>query len=296
MENIQHSDRTQVIEILESGRLPANRPGPKWPGAAPPEIDAFRAAGVYDALGSNLYFARPAVPDDLSDDPVLRLGQIGGAVAGAVANGLTRGCKVALTGGNCTVLPAVLGGFQAVFGPDVRLGLVWFDAHGDFNTPSTTLSGMLGGMPVAVSAGLCHSRWRLASRQRVPLPTDRIVMVDVRNLDPDEERLVRATDVSVAPAAGPQLAEAVEKLAAETDIIYLHIDHDILDETLVPTHGTKEPGGPDMAATIKAVETVMQTQKVGAFSLVSVYAEGEGSAVTVDSAIKLLKSSFALWR
>ena len=92
---------------------------------------------------------------------------------------------------------------QQAHGADARIGLVWFDAHGDFNTPRTTLSGMLGGMPVAVSAGLGWPHWRELAKQAAPLPTDRIVMVDVRNLDAPEEQLVRATDIVIAaPAAG----------------------------------------------------------------------------------------------
>jgi arginase len=58
--------------------------------------------------------------------------------------------------------------------------LVWFDAHGDFNTPRTSLSGKLGGMPVAVAAGQESPNCRELPLQPAPLPTDRIVMVDVR--------------------------------------------------------------------------------------------------------------------
>ena len=56
-------------------------------------------------------------------------------------------------------------------------------------------------MPVAVSAGLAYPRWRELSHIVAPLPTDRIVMVDVRNLDPAEETLIRATDITIARIA-----------------------------------------------------------------------------------------------
>ncbi len=58
---------------------------------------------------------------------------------------------------NCNGLMGMLAGHQRS-GPGwrpLKVGLVWMDAHGDFNTPETSLSGMLGGMPVAVSTGLC---------------------------------------------------------------------------------------------------------------------------------------------
>ena len=64
---------------------------------------------------------------------------------------------------NCNSLTGMLAGLQHS-GPSRRpltVGLIWLDAHGDFNTPETTLSGMLGGMPVAVAAGKCLLRLRL---------------------------------------------------------------------------------------------------------------------------------------
>jgi arginase len=189
---------------------------------------------------------------------------------------------------------------QQAHGVDARIGLLWFDAHGDFNTPRTTFSGMLGGMPVAVSAGLCWPRWRELSKQPAPLPTDRIVMVDVRNLDAPEEQLVRATDVVIAAPApgfpGVDLRQAVDEVAAKCDYLYLHIDSDILDERYVPNHGTKEPNGPDMQQVLAAVEIVMQTGKVVTFALVSIWDKGEGSDVAIASGVELLRGSMQLWR
>ncbi|HMP42643.1 MAG TPA: arginase family protein, partial [Roseiflexaceae bacterium] len=133
-----------------------------------------------------------------------------------------------------------------------------------------------------------------------PLPTDRIVMVDVRNLDVPEEQLIRATDVVIAAVApgfpGGDLAAAVADLAERCDLIYLHIDSDILDERYVPNHGTREPNGPDMAQVLAAVETVMATGKVAAYAVVSVYGAGEGSDTSVASGIELLRGGLEAWR
>jgi arginase len=85
----------------------------------------------------------------------------------------------------------------------------------------------------------------------------------------------------------PELGVAVDRLAAETDLLYLHIDLDILDEELIPAHMAKEPDGPSVAQTVAAVERVLDTGRVEAFALVSLYAmlpEGEKS-VAVAKAI-----------
>jgi arginase len=189
---------------------------------------------------------------------------------------------------------------QEAHGPAARIGLVWFDAHGDFNTPRTTLSGMLGGMPVAVSAGLAYPHWRELSRQATPLPTGRILMVDVRNLDPPEEQLIRATDVVIAAPApgfpGEDLHAAVGDLAARCDLLYLHVDADILDARYVPNHRTPEPNGPSMEQVLAAIETVMATGKVAAFAVVSIWTDGDGGDVARDSGLSLLYGGVQSWR
>ena len=159
---------------------------------------------------------------------------------------------------------------------------------------------MLGGMPVAVSAGLAYPRWRIGSHIVAPLPTDRIVMVDVRNLDVPEEKLIRATDVTIAAVApafpGDALPPAIEALAAQCDVLYFHIDADILDERYVPNHNTKEPNGPGMAQVQAAMTTVFATCKVGVFAVVSVAADGEGSAQALASGCELIRHGLATWQ
>lgn len=270
---------------------------------AEPESDPvnhYAATGAYDLMG-DATIAEPAFPEARRlDEPTDNLGLMGGEIAEAVAEGRRAGKPVLVLGGNCASVPGVIGGLQEAHGPTARIGLVWFDAHGDFNTPRTTLSGMLGGMPVAVSAGLAYPRWRELSRQPSPLPTDRILMVDVRNLDAPEEQLIRATDVVIAaPAAGfpgVDLTQAVQDLADRCDQIYLHIDSDILDERYVPNHHTREPDGPSMEQVLEAVETVMATGKVTTYAIVSVWADGEGGETAVASGIALLRGGLESWR
>jgi arginase len=260
------------------------------------EAGAFGEAGVYERAGGTVSRSRPTLgTGEIAEDPIATLALINGRIADAVAAGFADGRAVVMAGGNCCALPGMIGGLQQAFGATARIGLVWFDAHGDFNTPRTTLSGMLGGMPVAVSAGLCYPSWRSGAHQEVSLPTDRIVMVDVRNLDPDEERLIRATDVAVVPIAGEALRLAVERLARECDLLYLHIDLDVLDERFTPSHRTKEPGGPDIEETLQAIQTVLDTGKVRAVGLVSIYPAGEGGDVSLASAATLLGETLARW-
>lgn len=264
-------------------------------------LNAYAASGVYDAATVPVTVLTPTFPEaQRMEEPTDNLGLLGGEIADAVASARRQNEAVLMVGGDCSHITGMVGGLQDAHGPGVRIGLVWFDAHGDFNTPGTTLSGMLGGMPVAVCAGLAYPRWREGSHIVAPLPTDRILMVDVRNLDPAEADLIQATDVVIAAPApgfpGVDLAGAVTDLADRCDLLYLHIDSDILDARYVPNHGTVEPNGPSMEQVQAAIDTVMATGKVAALAVVSVYGEGAGSEVSVASGIELIRSGLSAWR
>ncbi|UCC61734.1 MAG: arginase family protein [Anaerolineae bacterium] len=280
--------------------------GVRYRGSRPAQgderaLDAYLASGVYQQAQVPFDVVEPSFPEDRRDEEeVDNLGLLGGLIADAVASARREGKAVLMTGGDCTHTTGVFGGLQDAHGPAARLGLVWFDAHGDFNTPKTTLSGMLGGMPVAVCAGLAHPRWRERSHIVAPLPTGRIVLVDVRNLDVAEEQLIRATDIVIAAPApgfpGRDLGQSIADLANRCDMLYLHIDSDILDQAFVPSHGTREPNGPDTEQVRAAIDTVMATGQVVAFAVVSVYGQGQGSEVSVASGIELIRSGLESWR
>lgn len=264
-------------------------------------LDALADSGVYGEAGVPFDIVEPRIGDDLwAEDEIVNLGLMGGAVASEAAAARQQGRAILMTGGHCVHATGILGGLQDAHGPAARIGLVWFDAHGDFNTPNTTLTGMLGGMPVAVSAGLAWPRWREGSHIAAPLPTNRILLVDVRNLDEAEEQLVRATDVVVAAPApgfpGTDLKQAAADLADRCDMIYLHIDLDILDKEHVPDHVTAEPGGPNLEQTGVAIDTVMATGKVVALAVVSIFNQGEGSRTTVASGIELVRVGLESWK
>ncbi|MBT3342856.1 MAG: arginase [Gemmatimonadetes bacterium] len=262
-------------------------------------LDECLAADVYSACGVPVEVTEPTVDDHPAESEPVALGRIGGAIADVVAAARAGAKSVLMTGGNCHHVTGVVGGLQDVHGADARIGLVWFDAHGDINTPQISISGSLGGMPVSVCAGLSFPQWRIGSHITAALPSDRILMVDVRNLDPEEARLVQAVGIEVAaPAAGypgTDLTEAVARFSEGVDLIYLHIDSDILDETLVPNHGTKEPDGPDMAQTLAAVDLVMATGKVVAAAVVSVFDDGDGAEIGMTSGLELIRGTLESW-
>ena len=77
---------------------------------------------------------------------------------------------------------------------------------------------------------------------------------------------------------------------------YLHVDIDLLDESLVPGHGSGTTGGPCVEDVLSAIDVVMSTGKVAAFAVVSTSAAGENGDVTVASGIELVRGGLQSWR
>lgn len=262
-------------------------------------VDALLNSHVLDVHGVAPYVLTPTLAqDDITDDIPSNIGKFCANIAHDVATARRAGERIIMIGGDCTHVTGVYAGLTHAHGPHARIGLVWFDAHGDFNTQHTSISGMLGGMPVAVCAGLTWPKWREYAGIRDILPTNRIVMVDVRNLDVAEDALIRATDVTIVPCQPQPLRAAMEQLVTSCDYIYLHIDEDILDKRYVPNHGTAEPNGPSMADVKAAIDVVAQVAgaTLVAQALVSVYNVGPGADISVASGIELLAHMHAAWQ
>jgi arginase len=151
----------------------------------------------------------------------------------------------------CPSMPGLVAGLQHS-GPTRdprRIGMLWLDAHPDINTPETTRSGSLGGMPVAVATGRALQRMRLDATLDPPLPDQHVVMGGVRLTDPLEQDILdnsRIEQVSVQDlrTASPAVFEQLDRLNRISDVIYVHIDMDVLDPNEVPGHGNKVPDGP----------------------------------------------------
>ncbi|HEY2788030.1 MAG TPA: arginase family protein [Gaiellales bacterium] len=206
----------QTIQVGWSSRF-------HGPGMEEGPAAVAAALGIDDAQTVALDLQAPP-----ADALVAGLPGVRAAVAGAGATPL------ALLG-ECTLTPAVTAGLR-----DVHPGLVlvWLDAHGDLNTPETSPSGFLGGMPFAILLGWCHDPLRAAAGLDPALPEARAALVGARDLDPGEQaaiahsRLVVADDVAGALAALPGDAP-----------IHVHLDGDVLDPADAPGVDFPAPGG-----------------------------------------------------
>ncbi len=205
-----------------------------------------------------------------------RLGLANGQLARIVAADRKQGHLPVGLLANCSALMGMLGGLQRS-GPTarpLRVGLVFIDAHGDFNTPETTLSGMLGGMPVAISAGLGLTRLRLKSGLDPALPERHIVLAGVRDTDPLEQDLldrsaVEQLSVEDIRTRSANIDRQMKRLSDLTDVIYVHVDMDVLDPREVAGHPLTVPDGPTSLELGAALTQMFRHQKAGAFGVAS---------------------------
>jgi arginase len=170
------------------------------------------------------------------------------------------------------------------------------DAHSDFNTPETTLSGWLGGMPVAVAAGQCLHRLRKQAGLDPPISTQNIIMMGVRDVDPLEQELINDSSITtLSPKEMTQLderiKESLERLSIQVDMIYVHIDLDVLDAAFIPGHPFEVSKGLTPGQLSEILKLMMKFQKVKALGIASFPTVESGRKQSMDSAIQLIQGA-----
>ncbi|WP_287417585.1 arginase [Oceanithermus sp.] len=151
-------------------------------------------------------------------------------------------------------LPVVLGGDHSISMGSVRgvqrgrTGLIWIDAHADFNTPETSPSGNIHGMPLAALLGYGDDRL-VGIGGGVPLEPQDVVLVGVRSVDPGERELLQQAGVTVYTMKEidrmgvPTVAANVIAQLERVERVHVSFDADVLDPTVAPGVGTPVPGG-----------------------------------------------------
>lgn len=176
---------------------------------------------------------------------------------------------------NCNDLLGMLAGLKYDSdGNTSDVALVFIDAHGDFNVPETTLSGMLGGMPVAIAAGHALHNLRKTAGLAEPLPMDHIMWGGVRDLDPLEaerfnEYEVQQFSVQDIREQSDSFRRKFAALADRVDYVYVHIDMDVLDPAEVPGHGLTVPDGPSSMDLADAIAVMFENPKTVALGIAS---------------------------
>ena len=267
---------------------------------------ALLDSGLADDLQEQGIDASGLVTAELRDEerangPIaVNIGRLGANVGSLVAAGRDDDASVLVLAGDDTASVGVISGLQKSRGAAHRIGVIWLDAHGDFNTPETSVSNILAGMPLAILAGLAGPLWREAAMLAATVPTDRMLVAGVRELDDTEEQLLRSTDVKLLrhaeTIADDMFAEATQRLAGKVDEIYVHVDLDVLDPSLVPSSSTPSPRGMSLRQLEQLLRQAFATGKVGVVGIAGLNpGAGQRGKRSLESARSLLVSALPHW-
>jgi arginase len=265
---------------------------PQWQGSGERDAVYHGARLLRDTLESKINFAevpvKPLHPLTLEQNIWGR---------GVLMEQLDQACTILkeadpshifLVGGDCSGEIAPVSFLQQQYQGD--LALVWFDAHADMNTPDSSPSKTMHGMPLRTLLGegddeMIHSMFSSLSPHQV-------FLAGARELDPDEERYIEAYYVSVF--SPENLAQNPQKLVDEIrsegfNNVYIHIDFDVLDPSVFPYTEYPTAGGLSIDQLMTVLEKLRDTFQVVGFSMVEL-APGDNPSL---DAIKPLLDLFA---
>jgi arginase len=186
--------------------------------------------------------------------------------------------------GNCG--PAAIG---CVAGAEADPAVCWFDAHGDFNTPATTIGGFLDGMALATLTGRCWPQ--LARRVAGFRPVDErhVALIGARDLDPLEAEMLQTSRIQhVEPASlGPELSAAIGSMAERCASVYIHLDLDVLDPSEGRVNGYAAAGGLSCQDVIRAIDEIRRSFYLYAASLTALDPEVDADGRALSAALAL---------
>ncbi len=201
-------------------------------------------------------------------------------------------------------LPLVLGGDHSVAMGSVKaslkqknMGVLWVDAHGDYNTPATSPSGNVHGMPLAVLMGQGPEALLNIGGERNYLLPENVVILGVRQLDTGERAALRAAKMKVLSmrdvdelGMSAVAAEAIHALG-HCDSLHISLDMDALDPRDAPGVGTPVRGGLTYREVQLLMEKLADTEKIAAIDVVEVNPMLDHQNQTAHTAVDLVLSA-----
>jgi arginase len=216
-------------------------------------------------------------------------------VAGLIGRAVRDDRIPVVLGGDHSVALGTLGGMASVHGPG---GVLWLDAHGDLNTPETSPSGNVHGMPLGVALGRAGEDFESEAWPLPELEPQRAMLVGVRSLDEGERAFVRESGIGVYTMAEldrrgiePVLREALERVRGAA-FVHVSLDLDVVDPEVAPGVGTPVRGGLSYREAHLAMELVAESGLMSSLEIVEVNPILDRGNATGELAVELAASAF----
>ncbi len=181
------------------------------------------------------------------------------------------------------------------------LFLLWLDAHADYNTPETTLTGNMHGMSAAFLCGEPGLDHLLGEQPRVPVGSDRLDLFGIRSIDPLERKLIRDRRIAIADmraidefGVGVLIRRVIERVRASNGVLHVSFDVDFLDPAIAPGVATTVPGGATYREAHLIMELLHDSGLVQSADIVELNPFLDERGRTARVAVELIGSLFGL--
>jgi arginase len=180
-----------------------------------------------------------------------------------------------------------------------KVGVFWIDAHGDFNTPETSPSGNIHGMPLAVCAGFGPRQLRNVNGTFRKVEPKNIAIIGLRNVDRKERENLLKTGVNLYTmeeidkyGVHRVMKKAFQKVASGVDYLHISYDLDSVDPVYAPGVGTPVKGGLDYREAHLIMEMIAESKKMTSLEIVEVNPILDNRNQSAEFAVELIQSAF----
>ncbi|MBR1224913.1 MULTISPECIES: arginase [unclassified Bradyrhizobium] len=181
------------------------------------------------------------------------------------------------------------------------LFVLWLDAHADYNTPDTTITGNMHGMSSAFLCGEGGLDDLLGDQPRASITPDQLDLFGIRSIDPLEKQLVQDRRVAIADmraldefGVGVLIRRVIERVKAKNGVLHLSFDVDFLDPAVAPGVGTTVPGGATYREAHLIMELLHDSELVRSVDIVELNPFLDERGRTARVAVELIGSLFGL--
>lgn len=225
-------------------------------------LDAGVANGLR-GLGHDVREVAVELPLDTSTHELARTTAVQRELAREVHEAVSRGELPIVLAGNCSTAVGTLAARPPA------TGVIWLDAHADFNTAETTTTGMVDGLALSMVTGRALRNMTAGVGGFIPVDESRVVLVGARDLDPPEEAALASSPIRRVSAEGAptSIAAAVRALGQPAPAVYVHLDLDVLDPVHARANRYDTAGGLSPTALVKTLTEIVEVAPLYAFAI-----------------------------
>ncbi len=262
----------------------------------------LRKAGLLTALGGSVLdegdVTLPHLERDEVQGGVKNLGYFKEATS-LIRSSVSRlnAERVILLGGECSLAVGGLAGLVEAFGG--KPGMVWMDAHGDFNTPESSPSSYIGGMCLAMACGKGPPLDAAVDARQPLLSEGALVHVGCRALDPPEVKAFDASPARLMPmeevrklGAKKAGAEAARRLSDSADWLVCHLDVDVVDPDIILAVNYPTPGGLRPAEASAIIRALDATGKLKVLEIAAYNPSLDDDGSSAAAVVSIVKGAF----